>query len=54
MDLDMWIKSALWLLVFVQAGLAIYHDWRDDDLKCIKHYLFALALMWAMSLEDMS
>jgi hypothetical protein len=53
MDWNMWIKYALWLLVFVQAGMAIYHDWRDDDVKCIKHYLFAFALMWFIS-EDMS
>jgi hypothetical protein len=53
MDWTMWIKYALWFLVFVQVGIAIYHDWRDNDVKCIKHYLFAFALMWAIS-ADMS
>lgn len=44
-----WIKGVLWALAAVQCALAIYHDWLDDDVKCIKHYLFAFAIMWATS-----
>lgn len=44
-----WIKLALWSIVMVQFAIAIHYDWRDDDVKCIKHYLFAFALMWAIS-----